>query len=103
MEIHPSQTDTLQLFQDGKNLGKHAGGRDVASLQKSITKFLNPEAAAEEEKALAAAVDDFNASIKGKHAFVKFMAPWCGHCKKLAPTVSFTLIYEIIYHEKSIF
>jgi len=77
---------TILFFQDGKNLGKHAGGRDVASLQKSITKFLNPEAAAEEEKALAAAVDDFNASIKGKHAFVKFMAPWCGHCKKLAPT-----------------
>ena len=33
---------TLLFFQDGKNLGKHQGGRDIDSLKKSITKFLNP-------------------------------------------------------------
>ena len=33
---------TLLFFQDGKNLGKHQGGRDLASLKKSIDKFMNP-------------------------------------------------------------
>ncbi|ORC85500.1 protein disulfide isomerase [Trypanosoma theileri] len=35
---------------------------------------------------VAATVDDFDSVIKkGEIALVKFYAPWCGHCQKLAP------------------
>merc|ERR1712150_201445 len=29
--------------------------------------------------------ETFDDAIAGKSAFVKFFAPWCGHCKKLKP------------------
>jgi len=30
-------------------------------------------------------VDTYDQLTEGKSVFIKFLAPWCGHCKKLAP------------------
>jgi len=92
---------TLKFFKSGfeKEDGvKYRGNRDMKALEKFIQEKLGNEVPAEEEKAPAskeAVVKDgltiltegsFAGVIEKGDTFVKFYAPWCGHCVKLAPT-----------------
>jgi len=92
---------TLKFFKSGaeKEDGvKYRGNRDAASLEKFIAEKLGnevPEEKPASEESAEAAVENglsiltaasFEGVVSKGDTFIKFYAPWCGHCQKLAPT-----------------
>jgi len=83
---------TLQYIRNGKLVEAYKGGRDLGSLKTFVSEMTGSEAkdAVPVEEVKSAVVhlnkDNFDGEIKEGVTFIKFFAPWCGHCKRLAPT-----------------
>merc|ERR1712059_60618 len=91
---------TLSYFREGQKLEAYKGARTLVELKDFVNTMKGEAAPAGAEDGKVPAVpeakpelavgvldkENFADLTKTGVAFVKFFAPWCGHCKRLAPT-----------------
>lgn len=84
---------TILFFKDGQKVETYKGGRTFKDLKDYVVSMVGDKAVSSEDKVedetpkvLILDTKNFEDSIKTGITFVKFYAPWCGHCKRLAPT-----------------
>uniref|UniRef100_A0A9J8AVF9 Thioredoxin domain-containing protein 5 n=1 Tax=Cyprinus carpio carpio TaxID=630221 RepID=A0A9J8AVF9_CYPCA len=98
---------TLLFFTDGEKIDQYRGKRDLDSFKEFVDSHVkaaeskdepekeeehsheippSAEPDKEESNVLVLTESNFDETVAEGLSFIKFYAPWCGHCKNLAPT-----------------
>jgi len=83
---------TIMFFRGGEKVENYRGGRTFKDLKEYVVSMKgekdsgSDDGKAEIPKVALLDAKNFEESVKTGVSFVKFFAPWCGHCKRLAPT-----------------
>ncbi|VDO61419.1 unnamed protein product [Haemonchus placei] len=77
---------TLKFWKDGKGPEEYDGGRDLQEIIDWIKSRTDPNFKPPPEAVVTLTSANFSEFVSEQAlCLVEFYAPWCGHCKKLAP------------------
>ncbi|KAK0417508.1 hypothetical protein QR680_013052 [Steinernema hermaphroditum] len=77
---------TLKFWHNSESPIEYDGGRDADAIVEWVSAKSDPNYKPPKEEVVALTVETFDEVVGNNDlVLVEFYAPWCGHCKKLAP------------------